>query len=721
MATNPEPNPRSALWHSLIRLDRSKINSPWMALRNAIAVALPLAIGIATGNPLGAVAISSGALNVASSDGPDPYAQRARRMLAWSVLGAVAVFTGSVTGKYNWAAIMVASVWAFLAGMLVSISTRAGDLGLNTLVTMIVYSARGALPPKGALYAALLVLGGGLLQTCLALLFWPVRRFQPGRRAIGSVYLSLSKEIAPDSIDTFTSASPPNAQIQDTLTALGRDHSLEAERFLLLFDQVDRIRMSVFTVGRLRTQLDPEQREHPNLDRAAACLDSLIELTSKLLAAVSQCLLTNTCIEGEPQLLQNLEELLRTAQAEKQRAPSSLADEIATATDLLGGQLRLVVQLAANTTSEGMRGFAKHEAAPPWELRYSDWLATLGANLDFHSSICRHAIRLTACVAIGDAIGRAVSWDRSYWLPMTIAVILKPDFTTTFSRGLLRLLGTFAGLIVATALYHYLFPESASAIAQLILVGIFTFILRYIGPANYGVLSVAISGLIVFLIAETGIQPMEVVYLRALNTAVGGVLALIAYALWPTWERTQASEAMAEMLDACRLYFQAVVQRFKRDDAELEAELDDKRNAWRRARSNAEASVDRVSSEPGVKAARLDCLTSMLASSQALAHAIMGLEAGLIELPPHTSVEALENFANDVDFTLYFLVRALRGSSGASRTLPKLREDHRKLLDARNSFSHADEFILTETDRLTVSLNTLLEQVTRYVGGGPCG
>src|SRR5581483_7331572 len=113
-------------------------------------------------------------------------------------------------------------------------------------------------------------------------------------------------------------------------------------------------------------------------------------------------------------------------------------------------------------------------------------------------------------------------------------------FTTTFSRGVLRLAGTLGGLLLATALYH-VFPESA--LTQLFLVGIFTFMMRSIGPANYGVFSVAISGLIVFLIAATGISPREVVVQRGLNTAAGGILALIAYALWPTWERTQVSEA----------------------------------------------------------------------------------------------------------------------------------------------------------------------------------
>ncbi len=714
MAENPEPSPRAALWRTVTRLDKSKINSTWMAFRNSLAAALPLAIGIAAGNPLGAVAITTGALNVSYSDGPDPYPQRARRMLAWSFLGALAVFTGSVTGKYHVAAIVVAAAWAFVAGMVLSISTRAGDLGLNTLVALLVFAARGALSPKGALYAALLVLAGGLLQTCFALLLWPVRRYSPERRAIGGVYLELSQGIDPHTnASAPTPLTNPSTQVQDTLAALGRDHSTEGERFRLLFDQADRIRMSVFALGRLRSAIQHAERKQGKFENLVECIDHLLDTSSKLLSAVAQCLLSGECVVGEPELLRELHNLVQQAHDPENGAHDGLANETASAVDVLAGQLRAVADLANHAIPAGLAEFARGEAAQPWRLQFRNWFGTLRANLDLRSAFCRHAIRLAVCVAIGDAIGRGISWERTYWIPMTIAVVLKPDFTTTFSRGALRLAGTFAGLVVATVLYHIL-PESA--LTQLLLVGGFTFMLRSVGPANYGIFSVAVSGLIVFLIAATGIPPGQVVLLRGLNTLTGGVFALIAYAVWPTWERKQVSETMAEMLDSCRVYFHVVVQRFGSGEATLESDLDETRRAWRRARSNAEASVDRVSSEPKITAEKLNCLTSMLASSHALVRAIMGIEAGLIQGQAHTPPKTFEVFASDVELTLYFLAAALRGSTAATETLPKLREDHRRMVEARKDFSPSDEFIVIETDRITTSLNTLREQTMRCVG-----
>src|SRR6185312_10983072 len=84
------PNRWLLFWRTVTRFDRNKI-IPWIALRNTIGVALPLAAGILTGATLSGVAIAVGALNVSYSDGEDSYARRARRMLLAGLLTSAAV------------------------------------------------------------------------------------------------------------------------------------------------------------------------------------------------------------------------------------------------------------------------------------------------------------------------------------------------------------------------------------------------------------------------------------------------------------------------------------------------------------------------------------------------------------------------------------------------------------------------------------------------------
>src|SRR5213595_2413172 len=82
-----------AFWRVLTRFDSSKL-SPYLALRNSVGLVLPLAAGFALNMPRVGVVVASGALNVAYSDGSDPYAQRAKRMLSSSVLCSLAVLLG---------------------------------------------------------------------------------------------------------------------------------------------------------------------------------------------------------------------------------------------------------------------------------------------------------------------------------------------------------------------------------------------------------------------------------------------------------------------------------------------------------------------------------------------------------------------------------------------------------------------------------------------------
>ena len=113
-------------------------------------------------------------------------------------------------------------------------------------------------------------------------------------------------------------------------------------------------------------------------------------------------------------------------------------------------------------------------------------------------------------------LGRGLSLQRTYWIPMTIAIVLKPDFTATVSRGVLRIAGTFAGLLLATGLFHLIHTGVGTDIA---LMAVFTFLLRWNGPANYGVFVTALSAMIVLLIATTGVAPKDVIAARAVNTA----------------------------------------------------------------------------------------------------------------------------------------------------------------------------------------------------------
>ncbi len=712
---NQHVNPLIGLWRIITHVDRSKINV-WQALRNTAGVVAPLIVGYALGMPRGGLAMASGALNVSYSDGSDPYERRAKRMLASTAWCSAAVLLGGLTAHSNVVAVIVATVWAFIAGMLVALGTTAADVGVISTVVLVVYSAQ-ALTAVQALQAAGLALSGGLLQIALSVALWPVRRYEPERRSLAALYFELAKiATRPSEATVAPLGTREIAQAHDALSNLATDMSTAALRYRSLLSQAERVRLSLTTLARLRFRLTRANA----FDPAIATLDQYRANAAYLLNAIGSSLESGKEINLEADRLVlgiALAEQLGRAQSEgAQSFSNAVARDVKFQADALGGQLRAVTDLARNTTPTGEAEFDKRESQQPLWMRFTSRIATLFANLNLGSVAFRHAIRLTICVALGDAVGRMLHPYRAYWIPMTIMLVLKPEFAVTFSRGVLRIFGTLLGLLLATALFHFLPIHTAT---EILLIAMFTFLTRWIGPANYGIFGVVISALIVLLISITGIAPKDVIAARGINTIVGGAFALVAYLVWPTWERNRLPDLSAALLDAYRNSFRSISGMLLDPDSASARERERTRQAARIARTNLETSMDRLGAEPGVTAERLALANAMIASSHRLAHSMIALEAG-IPAKEHgeKAPEQFEQFAKDVDETLEMLSAKLRGQRIAERDFSDLREAYSRLARVPGLQSGPYDFVKTEADRVANSLNTLREQVFAWQAVG---
>jgi uncharacterized membrane protein YccC len=706
-----------AFWQILTHFDSSKL-STHRALRNAAGVVLPLIAGYLLGMPRGGLVVASGALNVSYSDGSDPYAERAKRMLTSSLICAIAVFAGAISGQHQIIAIVLATIWAFIAGMSNALGGAAPDLGVISLVTLLIYSAQ-PLTSRQAAISGILALAGGLLQTGLSVALWAVRRYDPERRALAGLYLELAnRTAAPLNTTSAPLASVHSEQAQQALLGLGRDPGTESMRYRALLSQGERTRLSLLVFLRLRLRMERERHDYP----AIGILTAYLEIASQVLREVSNLLSTSPIAgqnERDQDAIEKLDQLSARLREQEAATPPSFLGAVAKDTifqmDALGGQLRAALELARNKVALDGSSPAVPSLERNWRHDVRGWIETLRANLNLRSPTYRHALRLAALVALGDILGRTVSWRRTYWLPMTIVLVLKPEFSATFSRGLLRIVGTIIGLLLATGLFHVFHPSVAE---QVILIFAFVFLLRWLGPANYGIFGIVVSGLIVLLLAVTGVSPKDVIWARGINTVVGGILALLAYRLWPTWERTTVSDRIAQMLDAYRDYIHAFSQ-FNLAGASSTQELERSRRGARTSRGNLEASIDRLSSEPGTTRERMSRLNAALASSHRFIHAGMALDAIISENPALSNSAPLQRFFSNVEKMLTLLASALRDVRLMPRDLPNLREEHRLMVQARTSGANSDvarfDSINVETDRITNSVNTLAEQIMEWI------
>src|SRR3954470_17244922 len=268
----------AALQDNLLRFEASKL-SPWIGLRNAIGVALPLTIGLAVHAPGSSLLAATGALNVAFSDSHVPYIQRARRMLAASGVVGIGVFSGALCGGNPALTLIVVTAWAFATGMLVALDQAAADLGAISLITLLVFST-SPMRPEQALLAGLVASCGGVLQTALSVALWPLRRYTPERRALADLFRGLA---ASANGSTRATEPPPTTSemnvAQDALASLDRDHSIEAERYRSLLSQAERIRLGLLVLARLRARIAREDEA----SHAAHLLDRFFHLAGEVL------------------------------------------------------------------------------------------------------------------------------------------------------------------------------------------------------------------------------------------------------------------------------------------------------------------------------------------------------------------------------------------------------------------------------------------------------
>jgi uncharacterized membrane protein YccC len=255
-------------------------------------------------------------------------------------------------------------------------------------------------------------------------------------------------------------------------------------------------------------------------------------------------------------------------------------------------------------------------------------LGVLAATLTLRSTACRHAIRLAVAAALASALARALQLPHEYWVPLTALWLLRPDFGSTFTRGVQRYAGTTAGAVLATlfAATVHPGPYTLSILATALSVGIFCFML-----ANYGVTGACTTGWVVFVSALAGIPELRAAADRVLDTSLGAIIALGGYLLWPTWERGEVSDRVADVIDAARRYAAAVLGCWLEPDQADRDTIKRTRADARVTRTDTEAMLARAIAEPAAFPAGLDpaVAAELLAAMRRFCDGPLALEQSL--------------------------------------------------------------------------------------------
>jgi uncharacterized membrane protein YccC len=225
-------------------------------------------------------------------------------------------------------------------------------------------------------------------------------------------------------------------------------------------------------------------------------------------------------------------------------------------------------------------------------------LAQIRANASLQSPAGRHAVRLALIVPATELLAEHVPLQRGYWIVVAAAAVLRPDFGATFTRGAERMAGTCVGVLLAGLVAVALHPTGWATVA---LVGILAWAAYSVFPASFAAGIVFLTGMIVFLLDAVSPDSLATAADRGLDTIVGGTIALIAYALWPTWSSMPARQALVDLVDAQRAYLRVVIGSVRDGVAVPEDQLGRLARRARLAWTNAEATIERSLTEPSTR------------------------------------------------------------------------------------------------------------------------
>ncbi|MGZ3756700.1 MAG: FUSC family membrane protein [Mucilaginibacter sp.] len=169
-------------------------------------------------------------------------------------------------------------------------------------------------------------------------------------------------------------------------------------------------------------------------------------------------------------------------------------------------------------------------------------------NLSWSSTAFKHALRVSLVCLIGFIAAKIFSLGHhSYWVLLTIIVILKPGFSLSKQRNYQRLIGTIGGGIIGVFVLVFI-PNGGVQFALMVIfmIGAYSF-----QRLNYIVSVILMTPYVLILFKFLGVGHLDIAKERVVDTIIGSTIAFIAsYWLFPSWEFEQVKQSLADVIQA---------------------------------------------------------------------------------------------------------------------------------------------------------------------------
>ncbi|MGY1804903.1 FUSC family protein [Blastococcus sp. SYSU D00922] len=489
---------------------------PWRdVVRFAVTIPMPLAVallvagGVEPGPALGAgVFATTGALAATLAPQSGPLRDRLRRIAAAIGFGAVGLVVGQYATGGGWVPVVVIAALSAVAALISSVNAA---MSLGSLQLLIYTALSSGLVTPLPLPAEIgFFFAGGAWATLTTLVQARTEPLDPDRTSVAAVFRSIA----------------------DLLEASGSDRSDEARRGMTTalnaaYDRV--IRSRSHSAGRIK-----------ELSELAGVLNSAAPLVEGTVAAA------RAGVPADPEDVDAVRALAAALESDddlaEERPPP--VDDAPPARRAVRHGVRLVWNVVGDP--EERASAAAQRAEVDLRTRLRELADRTLASTESRS----FAVRLALCMTVAEIARQYLPIERPYWVLLTVAIVLKPDFGSVFTRAVQRGAGTLLGVLIGSALLAVL-PRDAWV---LVAMAAFAALLPWARNANFGLFSVFQTPVIILLLDLALPSGPGLVGARLVDTLIGCAIVLVfGYLLWPqTWRAPldEALRAAALALDA---------------------------------------------------------------------------------------------------------------------------------------------------------------------------
>jgi uncharacterized membrane protein YccC len=515
-----------------------KVPLPWPDMIRAVfAIWVPLTIGFVTGHERLFILPATGGLLSVMIDTGGPYRARVRKIGTAAVVGGgFGLTVGGLIHDRGWIAVIALVAVAAVSALI----TRLGATGSVTGLQLLVYTALG-LGPIGALrpwwHVVLEFVAGAVWAIVLITPSYLLAPRAVEQRAVAGVYHSFAKFLrsigTPEVTAVRNEVTTALNSAYDTLLThrSGAGGRNRADIHLVAILNVSHQMAEAATTLRAEGQRPPPW--------VTDTIDRLAEVVARGSAVPPR----HAPIWGHSGVAGAVAvPLIPPAWSQ---SPGALALR-----DSMVGLARAIT------------GNWAPPSAPPapvdWRSRVRERAVYAGEQLVGGRAAWIFTIRLMLCTGVAAVITREFSLTRSYWVVLTVAIVLKPDYGSVFARALQRGLGTIVGAFLGAAILAVV----PYGLWLLVPFGVLAALLPYGRARNFGLSATFLTPLVVLLIDLENKSGWRLAADRLIDSLLGCVVVLVlGYAVWPsTWQAHLPGQFADSLRAMCDYMEESLIQ-----------------------------------------------------------------------------------------------------------------------------------------------------------------